>query len=73
MNTISNGTESHDFSTVAELLALPMVAKYIEAPQFDHWLYDGFTIYAVNQTPFACLVGIVKERVVLPLKLQARK
>lgn len=71
MNSISHAGASHEFSTVDELLALPMVAKFLNDPQFKYWAYDGLTIYAVDRTPIMHLVGIVKERVVLPLKLQA--
>lgn len=70
MNAITCRGESHDFATVADLLALPSVAKFLDDPQFDYWLYDGFTIYAVDKHPIKHLVGIVKERVVLPPTLK---
>lgn len=73
MNTITKDGASHPFATVADLLALPMVAKYVNDPQFQHWAYDGLTIYAVDSRPIAHLVGIVAERVVLPRTLQGRK
>lgn len=73
MNSITAQGESYDFATVADLLALPMVAKYLHDPQFQRWAYDGLTIYALDSHPIMHLVGIVKERVVLPPVLQGRK
>lgn len=66
MNTISHDGQSFAFATVSELLALPVVRKFLEDPQFQDWAYDCFTIYAVDSTPIMHLVGVVKERVVLP-------
>lgn len=73
MNSITKDGQVHPFVAVADLLALPMVAKYLNDPRFQHWAYDGLTIYAVDSSPVAHLVGIVQERVILPRTLQGRK
>lgn len=71
MNTLTHAGESHEFSTTAELLALPHVRRFLDDPKFSHWAYDGLTIYAVDSRPVMHLVGVTRERVVLPRKLQA--
>lgn len=73
VNSITKDGTSHPFATVADFLALPTVAKYLNDPQFQHWAYDGLTIYAVDSRPVAHLVGIVQERVILPRTLHGRK
>lgn len=73
MNSLTKDGQVHEFATVADFLALPTVAKYLNDPQFQHWAYDGLTIYAVDSRPVAHLVGIVQARVILPRTLQARK
>lgn len=69
MNSISHAGACHDFSTVAELLALPMVAKYTDDPAVSHFAQGDGQLLAcktIEGKPVWHLVGALAQPVILP-------
>lgn len=72
MNSISHAGASHDFPTVAELLALPMVRKYTDDLAVSHFAQgDGHLLACktIEGKPVWHLVGALAQPVILPASI----
>lgn len=72
MNSITHNGISHDFATVDELLALPIVRAFTEDPAVSHLAQGDGCLVAyrlIDKTPVMCVVGRLAAHVVLPARI----
>lgn len=76
VNRISHNGQTHEFSTTAEFLALPIMRKFTDDPAVSHLAQGGNQLQAIKLiegTPVMHVIGTLAEPVVLPKTLQGRK
>lgn len=69
MNSIISNGISHDFASIDELLALPIVRAFTEDPTVSHLAQGDGCLVAyklIDKTPVMCVVGRLAAHVVLP-------
>lgn len=72
MNTLLHAGQSHPFATADELLALPIVRKYVEDPQVGYLGFDQRNLVAfVGKPAVMHLIGTLERPVVLPKSIHS--
>lgn len=72
MNSISHAGAFHEFSTVDELIALPMVKAFTDDPTVSHFAQGDGQLLAcktIEGKPVWHLVGALAQPVILPASI----